>query len=443
LRTIRYFSIAALLGLAMLFFSLSSCTKKPESIGLDLVNDNQSFVGIDTTFEINAYSSIEDSVRTDETSLNLLGSRFSEVFGISNASIYTQIRLSSVQPDFGENPVPDSTILTFVYMDSYGNIETELSLKVNEILESFSKDDTLYSDTELEISPSEMASMNFVPAPNDTIYIDSIPNPAELRIPLNNDLADRVFDPANEDSLGSSTSFLNIFKGMYVSVDDVGIPGDGSILAFDLLKERSNVVIYYHNDEEDSLSYVFNINLFCARVGRFQHDYSVSSDPVFLSQIVNGDTTKGTEKLYLEGLVGVQTEMWFTGLADWVNQGNIAINQAKLILPVYSDGVSENDVLPERLVLFKYKEDGKKTFTTDQIEGDAYFNGTYSEDFKNYFFRLSRYTQSLLNGETDFGIVLHPSGKNVRAEDVVIYGTAPADNDLARVRLEIIYTEIK
>ncbi len=443
MRTIRYFSIAALLGLALLFFSLLSCTKKPESIGLDLVNDDQSFVGIDTTFEINAYSSIEDSVRTDETSLNLLGSRFSDVFGLSNASIYTEIRLSKVQPDFGDNPIPDSTILSLVYMDSYGNIGTELSLKVNEVMESFSKDSVYYADAEFEISPNEMASMNFIPSPNDTIYIDSIPNPAELRIPLNNDLADRVFDPANVDSLGSSTSFLNIFKGLYISVADVGVPGDGSILAFDLLKERSNVVVYYHNDEGDSLSYAFNINLFCGRVGRFQHDYSLSSDPVFLSQIVNGDTTKGAEKLYLEGLSGIQMELWFTGLADWVNQGNIAINQAKLILPVYTDGTSEDNVTPERLVLFKYKEDGSKAFTTDQIEGDAYFNGTYSDGFNDYFFRLSRYTQSLLNGRSDYGIVLHPSGKNVKAEEVVIYGTGPADNESAKVRLEIIYTEIK
>lgn len=443
MRTFHLFSIAILLGLASLIFFFSSCTKTPESIGLELVNDNQNFVGIDTTFEITAFSSVEDSVRTDETTINLLGSRFTDVFGLTNTSIYTQIRLSSVQPEFGENPVPDSTILTFVYSGSYGNIETELSLKVNELLEKFYKDSIYYADTDFEFSPNEMGSLTFIPTPNDTLVIDSVDYPAELRIPLNNDLADMVFDPANADSLGSSDSFVNLFKGMYVSVEDVGIPGDGSILAFDLLKERSNVIVYYHNDEEDSLSYTFNINLFCGRVGRFQHDYSLSTDPDFIAQIVNGDTTKGTEKLYFQGMSGVQTEIWFSGLADWVDQGNIAINQAKLILPVFSDAVSENEVIPERLVLFKYKEDGSKAFTTDQIEGDQYFGGTYSEGFNDYSFRLSRYTQSILNGEPDYGIVLHPSGKNVRAEEVVIYGTNPSAPQTAKVKLEIIYTLIK
>ena len=443
MRTVHLFSIAILLGLASLIFSLSSCTKTPESIGLELVNDNQNYVGIDTVFEITAYSSVEDSVRTDETTINLFGSRISDIFGLSNASIYTQIRLSQVQPEFGENPVPDSTILTFVYSGSYGNIETELNLKVNELTESFYKDSIYYADTDFEYSPNEMGSLSFIPTPNDTLVIDSVNYPSELRIPLNNDLADKVFDPANADSLGSSDSFVNLFKGMYVSVEDVGIPGDGSILTFDLLKERSNVTIYYHNDEEDSLSYTFNINLFCGRVGRFQHDYSLSTDPDFIAQIVNGDTTKGTEKLYFQGMAGVQTEMWFPGLDEWAEQGNIAINQAKIILPVYSDGISENDLIPERLVLFKYKEDGSKAFTADQIEGDQYFGGTYSEGFNDYSFRLSRYTQSILNGEHDYGIVLHPSGKNVRAEEVVIYGTNPSAPQTGKMKLEIIYTVIK
>ncbi len=430
------------MGLASLIFFFSSCTKTPESIGLELVNDNQNYVGIDTVFEMTAYSSVEDSVRTDETTINMLGSRFSDVFGLSNTSIYTQIRLSKVQPEFGENPVPDSTILTFVYSGSYGNIETELSLKVNELTESFYKDSIYYADTDFEYSANEMGSLTFIPTPNDTLVIDSVNYPAELRVPLNNDLADKVFDPANADSLGSSDSFVNLFKGMYVSVEDIGIPGDGSILTFDLLKERSNVIVYYHNDEDDSLSYTFNINLFCGRVGRFQHDYSLSTDPDFIAQIVNGDTTKGTEKLYFQGMSGVQTEIWFPGLAEWADQGNIAINQAKLILPVYSDGVSENDLIPERFVLFKYKEDGSKAFTTDQIEGDQYFGGTYSEGFNDYSFRLSRYTQAILNGEHDYGIVLHPSGKNVRAEEVVIYGTNPSAPQTGKLKLEIIYTVI-
>jgi hypothetical protein len=443
LRTIPITSLAVLFGLAFVFLNISSCTKKPESIGLDLVNDDQNFVGIDTTFEITAYSSIEDSVRTDETTVNLLGSRFSDIFGLSNAAIYTQVRLSQVQPEFGENPVVDSTILTFVYSSSYGNIETELSLKVNEVTESFYKDSTYYADTELEISPNEMGSLNFIPTPNDTLVIDSVNYPSELRIPLNDDLANRVFDPANADSLGSSDSFLNIFKGIYVSVDDISIPGEGSILAFDLLQERSNITIYYHNDEDDSLSYPFNINLFCGRVGKFRHDYTLSSDPDFIAQVVNNDTTKGMEKLYFQGMSGIQTEIWFPGLADWIDQGNIAVNQAKLELPVYSDGISENEVIPERLVLFKYIENGELAFTADQREGDEYFNGTYSEGFNDYFFRLSRYTQSLLNGEHDYGLVLHPSGKNVRAEEVVIFGTHPTDAQSAKVKLKIIYTEIK
>ncbi len=446
MRTIRITSLAILLGVAIISLLISSCTKKPESIGLDLVNDNQSFVGIDTTFEIRAYSSIEDSVRTDETSISLLGSRFSSVFGLSNAAFYTHIRLSTVQPEFGDNPIIDSTILTLVYSSSYGNIETELNLQVHELTEGFYIDSTYYADSEFEASMVEMGDMAFVPAPSDSVEIiieeDTIKVAAELRVQLNNDIGDMVFDPANADSLGSNDSFINTFKGIYVSIGDVGIPGDGSILAFDLLNERSRVMLYYHNAEDDSLSYAFNINLSSGRVGRFQHDYSLSSDPVFIDQIVNGDTTKGEEKIYLQSMAGVQTEVWFPGLADWAGQGNIAINQAKLIIPdmVATD---EESLIPERLVLFQYKEDGSLGFIVDQLEGDIYFGGTYNEGFNDYFFRLSRYAQSLVNGDPDYGIVIHPSGKSIKSEEVVIYGTNPSSPQSKRMKLEIIYTIVE
>ena len=440
MRTIRFASFAILLGLASLFLFISSCTKKPESIGLDLVNDNQSFVGIDTIFEIRAHSSIEDSVRTDETSISLLGSRFSSVFGLSNASFYSHIRLSTVQPEFGENPVIDSTMLTLVYSNSYGNIETELNLEVHELTESFYKDSTYYADSEFEISMVEMGIMTFVPTPNDTLYIDTIPYKPELRIPLNNDLGNVVFDPANVDSLGTNDSFLNIFKGIYVSVDDVGIPGDGAILAFDLLNERSRVMLYYHNDEDDSLSFAFDINLSSGRVGRFQHDYSLSSDPDFIEEVVNGDTTVGAEKIYLQGMAGIQTEVWFPGLAEWAGTGKIAINQAKLILPNFNP-TDEESFVPNTLVLFQYQEDGSLGFIADQLEGDIYFGGTYNEGFNDYFFRLSRYGQSLINGSPDYGIVIHPSGKSIKAEEVVICGTSLPDSKW--MKLEIIYTIIE
>ena len=69
----------------------------------------------DTTFEVYAVSEKEEPIITDETSLNLLGSQWSEVSGLTHASFYTHLRLSEVDPDFGTNPVVDSVFFTLVY----------------------------------------------------------------------------------------------------------------------------------------------------------------------------------------------------------------------------------------------------------------------------------------------------------------------------------------
>ena len=74
------------------FIIFSGCNKQPESIGLDLVDQNKLPV-FDTTFSVCAYSIADDSVITDETSVNLLGSQYTENFGLTVASIYTHLRL--------------------------------------------------------------------------------------------------------------------------------------------------------------------------------------------------------------------------------------------------------------------------------------------------------------------------------------------------------------
>ncbi|MEZ5147630.1 MAG: hypothetical protein R2759_11270 [Bacteroidales bacterium] len=61
-----------------LFFALAgmifACGKQPDTIGLDLVvGTNIPFVGNDTLVEVEAYSVLEDSVISDETTVNVIG----------------------------------------------------------------------------------------------------------------------------------------------------------------------------------------------------------------------------------------------------------------------------------------------------------------------------------------------------------------------------------
>jgi len=412
-----------------------ACNKKPETIGLDLIDENK--LGVyDTSFTITGYSTIDDSIRADELSLISLGSLQTEIFGLANTSFYCQLRLSETSPDFGEDPQPDSAILILVYSGYYGFINTPQTVKVYEVMQDIYKDSSYYSTTQFNLEPlTEFANYNFIPNPTDSILQeDSTYFTAELRIPLNETFINKVMFPPDDSVFSSSDNFINYFKGIYVVTDSVSSPGEGSILYFSLLNPRSNVTIYYN----DSLSFEYVINSNSASVANFRHNYSKSQNQNFIEQITNNDTTKGSENLYLQGLAGIKTKFSLPSLADWIGTNKYAINEAKLIIPAIEP--VEELPAPGQLILFKYDENGDVQFTDDQQEGDNYFGGSFNETSNTYEFRITLYVQSVLNGTPDYGLVLYPSGKSVNANQVTLYGTGPENAIHPKMYLNVIYT---
>lgn len=434
MRTLQIFSLA-IVSVIVVLIGFTACDKDPSTIGVDLVDDNQLFVG-DTAFTLFAFSSKEDSVVSDETSLNLVGSMRTVDFGRTNASFYTHLRLGDILPSFGENPQGDSAILSLVYSGYYGNINSMQTVSVNLVSETFYQDSTYYSNRELLISDTIFSNYSFIPNPTDSVMLpDSSMVAAELHIPLNEDFLNMILYPNDTNVWNSNDVFLEYFKGIYVSAQDVTSPGEGAIYYLDLLNPRSKVTIYYN----DSLEYDLEFNSNTARVGRFEHDHSLSLNQNFLNQIVNNDSSAGTQNLYLQGLAGVQTTVKFPGLNEWVNTERYVINEARLIIPV--EGESEQLPPPSNLVLFKLNEEGEILFMEDQQEGDNYFGGSLSETDNSYLFRISLYIQDLLAGTPDYGLRFYPSSKTVKANEAVLYGTDPLLSD--RIRLELIFTDIE
>lgn len=443
LRRLTRFVIAALLvGIA-----LWSCTDKPDTIGLELLDSDKSTVGKDTVFELFVYSEREDSVTTDETSVNLLGSMFNETFGRSNTSIYTQVRISSLKPDWGSNPVADSVVFTMVYADYYGDLETEQTVKAYRLLEDLERDSTYWSNVHFDVNEDEpMAEYSFIPNLDDILVVDSGGGihdssyiAAELRIPFYTSFADYMFN-LDTAYTSSSDAFLEEFKGIYLRNNQVDNVGDGAILSFDLLENRSNLTIFYHNDSADSLKFGFLINLNNARVGRFAHEYELSTNQNFIQQVLNGDQSMGEDGLYLEGTGGVKTIIKFPGVTEWMEEPTRVINQASLIINLAED-YTEDYKPSTSLILFKNTESGSFDFVPDQLEGESYFGGQYSESSNAYVFRISIHLQDLLAGEPDLGLSLFPNAKSIKPTELKLYGTNPTNP--SRFQLQVIYTEIK
>ncbi|RLD36374.1 MAG: hypothetical protein DRI74_09140, partial [Bacteroidetes bacterium] len=151
--------------------SLVSCDK-PGDIGEDLVvlDDNKLNVTFTDTLTINAYSVIVDSVTTNKLKYNLLGSYYDGVFGTTTASIYTQMRLSDNNVDFGANAVCDSVILSLDYYGFYGDTASEQTLRAYEVDEKMYPDSLYFSNDTLSVMPVEIGNQKVVFNPKDSVY---------------------------------------------------------------------------------------------------------------------------------------------------------------------------------------------------------------------------------------------------------------------------------
>jgi len=418
---------------------LFSC-EEPNTVGLDVQPPDDKFNVINTdTISLITYTVIEDSIRTDETELNLLGSNYDPVFGKNSASFYTQLRLSSNNANFGTNPIADSIVLTLKYKTVYGDTSSLQTIKVYELNNSIYKDSAYYSNMDIITTGVTLASKTFAPKIKDSIYVDGIKQAPHLRIPLSSTLAQTFINASATTPLSDNTNFLEFFKGLYVT--SMPVSDKGAIISFDLLNSVSGITLYYHNDAADSLKYKFVINENCARFNHFNHSNYLYSDPYMLSQIL-GDTAKGDSILYLQSMAGLKIKIQYPFLLNLVKTGRIAINKANLIIPVDIDDItlSENSPPPQLVVV--EEEDGKIRFLADQYDGMTYFGGAYNSTTKEYRFNIGRHIQQVVNGVKDnigLYLMVWTSNKPNIANRVVIKGSK---RNSGKLRLQLTYTKL-
>ncbi len=431
-----------LLSLFVITILILSCNKEFDKIGLDIqpAEDKLNVKYNDTTTLV-TYSVREDSIPTGNSSVSLLGSYKDPIMGKSTASIYTQLRLSIAGYNFGEAPILDSLILSLAYSGSYGDTTTSQTVKVYELSGKLYPDSSYYSNHNIQKCDVELANYTFIPKPHDSVVVGNDTLPPQLRINLSSitsELGNKLLN-ASETDLEDNENFLEFFHGLFITAEPV--EADGAILYFDLMSTISQMVIYYQNAEEDSLQFNFVINDNCARFNNYNHNNYEDAIPEFKNQVLNSDTSLGDNMLYLQALGGVKTKIRFPNIKDFISSGNIAVNQAMLIIK----GIEENDDYepPSRLALVKINEEGKTEILIDQYEGDIYFGGTYISSDNEYRFRISRHIQHLLTGsETDYGLYLMISGSSIKADRLTIYGANPNPpiplED--RIRLALTYT---
>ena len=450
-----------LTAIALLVFVISGCNKQND-LGINLLPPGDILTVKNTILkdEISAYTFLDDSVNTNNTSKSLLGSFNDPVFGNTTINFATQFRIQAF-PQYGTNPEIDSTFLFLFYRTVYGDTTTMQRIKVYELKDpiyydttdstGITSNHTYFQNVDLKslAYPQVIGQLDFVPAialdsaSSDTLY-------QVLKIPIDVSIANKLVS-ADSLNLISGDAFLNYFKGVYIETERLN-SDLGAIISLEAEKTDdfmgSGLVVYYNNDENkadttpDTLNMAYYITQFSARVNSISHDYS--SAP-FHSNL-NSETIKDS-LIYVQPLGGLESKIEIDNLASWKDSvvvvGNdtvrYGINKAELVFQVDTAISNISKFPPPKQMFFAYIDSTNQRFLpVDYSFNPNFYGGTLASDY-TYRFNITQHFQQIINGNVEnHGFYLTPVNRNSQANRVVIKGGTSNTG----IRLIITYTEM-
>ena len=390
-------------ALALIFMN-QSCENEFSEIGTDIVGTP----GIEIknkTYPVTTYNKKITPFQSNGLAENLLGYYYDDVFGATTVNFVGQLTPTSLAPDFGENTVLDSVLLTIPYnstatsgetttyeLDSlYGTDPIKLSVfRNNYYLRAFDPngelDDTqnYYSNGTLAqgetLGASELEgqllyySNSYLPSAksielwetNEETEVFEVAStiPPSLRIHLfgetseNASVPDRfwddvIFSKEDDEVLNKANSFYEYFRGLYFKVEANSV-GNKNLAQLNFSSTNSNVKMYYTYDlttTVDGVEDTTNVQgeyelLFSGnRVNIFNNDFNTS----ILQTIEDTSTNaEGDDYLYLKGGEGSMAIVELFSEDENGTSGTAQLNEFREI----NDGV----ITTKRLINEAYLE---------------------------------------------------------------------------------------
>lgn len=432
----KYTSVAFIL--ALLFTACNEDSDLGIEIlpGTDLINVENAVI----KDQLSAYANSEFGIVTSKSDYNLLGSFQDPVFGNTTVNFATQVRLTAY-PDFGSNPVVDSTFLFLYYRSVYGDTITPQNIKVYELESSLDADAEYKQDIDLKsmASAEVIGETTFTPqieldsASLDTLY-------QIIKIPIENSIGQKLADADSLDLI-SNDVFLEYFKGFYLESENINTPGSGSLVKLIASSsstfQGSALLLYYNNDENlalaldddeetqpDTMSMPFLITQYSARVNNITHDYSGTS---FYDEVDQG--VEQDDYIYVQPTGGLKSHITIGELSGWRDSLNTAINKAELVFQV-DTVASEIDKYPppSKLTLTFIDKDSIERLPIDYYYSPIFHDGNLREDY-SYHFNITQHVQRVIN-------VLDPDLDEYVGNQGFVITTGQNSDDPRRVVLE-------
>jgi hypothetical protein len=437
------FSVVLVLGLA-------SCNRS-SIIGADIIPSEDNInVAYSDTISLKATTEEEGRTKVYDTNAALQPVRYmagyvnDPVFGTYSSDIYTQFELLTTSPDFTD-AIFDSVILSLAYdVDGlYGDLDQQFNLKVYEVNELMSPGFNYYSDTTFGIASSPLADVTFIPAPNDSLYVDSTTTlRPQIRVSLDNSFGQNFLTQTDSTTFSNddffTTNFLNGIKLEGSSTSNT------SILSFDLLDASTKVDLHYTVNGEAKV-FTLRVKSGSTKVMNFNHDYSSSEVINFID-----DVTKGDSLAFIQSMEGLNIKVDMPYIE---NIQNIIVNRADLVVKVAQDADNDEYPLPEQLVLLRKTDAGDLVIIEDVIVSlsrtstiNGIFGGSVEENsstgttIKEYRMNISGYLQDVIDGQFLNNSLYISTYRRIDAPNRLILGGA--NHSQYPMKIELTYTKL-
>lgn len=367
-------------GLVLLSCLWSAC-EKSTTIGSGIFPPGSQLITarIDT-MTVRMYTVQDDPAFATNLAENLLGSDEDPLYGRSAASFYTQFSLTTNNLDFAPEEIVadgdttytvDSLVLSLRIASFQGDESVPQSFEVYRMTEHIRPGTSYESSDRFATESTPVGSIsNLMPRPDDSVQVGEVKLPAQIRIPLDSDLAQELFDRSGTREFESNDVFRSYFPGLFVTPTDPSTAGYGrGFFRINLQSVYSEMSLYYRRTQDipdtfrvDTLVATFPISTQSSTVANYTHGYAGAGA---IEQLGAEDSV-----LFFQGMGGLKIKLEIPHLEDL---GTVALNRATLRFPLLP-GAADDTLFakPAESMLIRAKGPGvgKETVITDRTYTD-------------------------------------------------------------------------
>jgi hypothetical protein len=412
------------LALAALALVGVACERNTGEIGLDFVDQNSLKIGKLESVEVVATTEAFDSLVTEKPAYLMLGSYEDPIFGKASANFATQVILSTMQPDFGENATVDSVFMYLPFIGFYGDTAAPFGLTVKQLDQHISADSTYYAhsvftgstvlaDTVVQPQPGRKRRVHGMVAPNEVIGLRL--NTAFFQSQIVDASADSAAD------FSSNTNFLEYFRGIYVE----GHADNQAIYQFSPGDQDMRIRFFFTNDSlrADTVGPGYSVyDLLAWNVVKSANTFVFDKSQADFDLDAQ-DTLAGELTTYVQGMGGAMTVVRLTGLQA-LKDSNYFVNYAELRIPV-REGSALRYANPAKLTALLVSGNDR-SLLTGYVNGDPGGQLVVSSPLRDrvYTLEITKFVQQWLNGKdsNEAKILLVPDRMSSSAARAVLNG---------------------